>query len=141
MAIKLFTDAAGFANEERAYGIKAVAEAVGTSPTFMPNSDLSAMMPNGLPFPPYTVAEKGQPLDVWMGSYSADPITSMQVRPMRSQPLALMLRAMHVVFGEASCFRASCVYPTVFKPTFFSAFFFFCGLRFCRTWRRCWGRS
>ena len=79
VAIKIFTDPAGFANEERAYGIKAIAEAVGTTPTFMKNEDRSAVMPNGWPFPAYTVAEKGQPLDVWMRSYSADPITSMQV--------------------------------------------------------------
>ena len=82
VAIKFFTEPAGFANEQRAYCIKAVAEAVGAVPALMPNSDCSAVMPNGWPFPPYTVAEKGQPLDVWMGSYSADPITSMQVRPM-----------------------------------------------------------
>jgi hypothetical protein len=79
VAIKIFTDAAGFWNEERAYGIKAVAEAVGRAPTFTRNEDCSAMMPNGWPFPPFTIAEKGQSLEVWMQSYSADPITSMQV--------------------------------------------------------------
>ena len=80
VAIKFFTDLAGFANEQRVYGIKAVSEAVGAVPAFMRNSDSSALMPNGWPFPPFTVAEKGQPLDVWMRSYSADPITSMQVQ-------------------------------------------------------------
>jgi hypothetical protein len=79
VAIKIFTDAAGFLNEERAYGIKAVVEAVGRAPTFIRNKDCSAMMPNGWPFPPFTIAEKGQSLEVWMQSYSADPITSMQV--------------------------------------------------------------
>lgn len=78
VTIKIFTDPNGFANEERAYGIKAIAEAC-TKPTFFANEDRTAMMPNGWPFPPFTVSEKGQPLDVWMSSYSADPITSMQV--------------------------------------------------------------
>jgi hypothetical protein len=79
VAIKFFTDPAGFANEQRAYGMKAVAEAVGTRPTFFANEDRAAVMPNGWPFPPFTVSEKGQPLHVWMNSYSADPVTSMQV--------------------------------------------------------------
>lgn len=79
VAIKIFTNAAGFANEERAYGIKSVADAVGTCPSFMRNADRAAVMPSGWPFPPFTIAEKGQPLNTWMSSYSADPITSMQV--------------------------------------------------------------
>ena len=79
VAIKFFTEPAGFANEQRAYCIKAVAEAVGAVPALMPNSDCSAVMPNGWPFPPYTVAPKGQPLDVWMERFAADTITSMQV--------------------------------------------------------------
>lgn len=79
VAIKIFTDTAAYANEQRAYNIKAVAEAVGTPPIFMTNSDGSTAMPSGEPFPPFTVAEKGQPLDMWMERFSADPITSMQV--------------------------------------------------------------
>ncbi|NJR41440.1 MAG: hypothetical protein HC767_01040 [Akkermansiaceae bacterium] len=80
VAIKFFTDPAGFANEERAYSIKAVAEAVGSLPVFMRNENSAAVMPSGWPFPPFTVSEKGQPLDVWMRGYSADLVTSMQAR-------------------------------------------------------------
>ena len=99
VAIKIFTDPAGFANEERAYGIKALAEAVGTTPTFMKNEDRSAVMPNGWPFPPFTVAEKGQPLDVWMRSYSADPITGMQVLGLTASWIDAM--------RHASCLRCA----------------------------------
>ena len=53
VAIKIFADPAGFANEERAYGIKALAEVVGQTPTFSNNEDRGMMMSNGLPFPPY----------------------------------------------------------------------------------------
>lgn len=76
MAIKIFTEDTGFANEERAYDIKAIAEAAGASPIFSRNEDCCMMMQNGLPFPPYTVAERGQPLDVLV----QDPFTCMQVR-------------------------------------------------------------
>ena len=76
VAIKIFTDPAGFANEERAYGVLAVAEVAGPTPTFSKNEDCSMMMPNGLPFPPYTVAGKGKPLDV----LTQDPNSCMQVR-------------------------------------------------------------
>jgi hypothetical protein len=79
VAIKFFTDPAGFANEQRAYDIKAVAEAVGAHPTFWRNDDRAALMPNGWPFPPFTVSSKGQPLGAWISKFEADSITSMQV--------------------------------------------------------------
>jgi hypothetical protein len=80
VALKFFTDPAGFANEERAYGIKAVSDALGALPAFISNQDRCALMPNGWPFPPFTVSDKGQPLDEWMKRFTADPVTSMQVR-------------------------------------------------------------
>jgi hypothetical protein len=79
VAIKIYTDPVGFFNEERAYCMKLVTEAAGVPPTFMRNTDGYAAMPNGMPFPPFTVSEKGQPLDMWLERFSADPITSMQV--------------------------------------------------------------
>lgn len=80
VALKFFTDAAGFANEQRAYSMPAITQAL-DAPTFMNNADRAAVMPSGLPFPPFTVAEKGQSLEVWLRSFSADAITTMQVCP------------------------------------------------------------
>jgi hypothetical protein len=88
VALKFFTDSAGFANEQRACSNPAVAEAIGSPPVFILNSDCAAMMPTGIPFPPFTVSEKGQPLDVWMKRFRADTITSMQVCSLVSAVLA-----------------------------------------------------
>ena len=111
VAIKFFTDPVGFANEHRAYNIKSVAEAVGMSPIFMDNDDCSSKMPNGLPFPPYTVTEKGQPLDVWMERHAADPITSMQVL----MPVA-SITAAAALLGRlpAACCRIPLIHATRF---------------------------
>ena len=79
MAIKIFTDPAAFVNEQQVYSIEAVADAVGVNPTFMKTDDGTALMPSGQPFPPFTVSERARSLEVWMNSYAADTITSMQV--------------------------------------------------------------
>jgi hypothetical protein len=79
MAIKLFTNTAGFAAEQAAYGHSSIADAVGTPPLFVNNADRIACTPYGFVFPPFMVTERGQPLSEWMSTYSADMVTSMQV--------------------------------------------------------------
>jgi hypothetical protein len=78
--IKIFTDPVAFSNEEQAYGLSLVEEAVEVAPTFIDNADGGAVMPNGLPFPPFSISDKGEPLNVWLERCSIDPITSMQVQ-------------------------------------------------------------
>lgn len=79
VAIKIFTHLKAFANEQRAYNLKAVVDAVGVPPTFVPNKDGKIMMPKGTPYPPFMVTAKAQPLDNWVTRFGADSITSMQV--------------------------------------------------------------
>ena len=79
VAVKIFTDPAGFANEQRVYRVRAVADAVGSPPILMNNKDGTAASPCGWRFPPFTVADRGQPLDAWLACYKADILTCVQV--------------------------------------------------------------
>jgi hypothetical protein len=79
VTIKLFTNTAGFAAEQAVYGHARVTDAVGKPPLFLNNADRIARTPYGFVFPPFMIAERGQPLSEWMSSFSADIVTSMQV--------------------------------------------------------------
>ena len=79
VVLKVFTDPAGFANEQRVYRIRAVADAVGSPPVLMNNKDGAAASPSGWRFPAFTVADRGKPLDAWLACYTADMLTCVQV--------------------------------------------------------------
>lgn len=79
VAIKLYTNTAGFSNEQILYAKKEVVQAAGKPPAFVNNADRTAVTPYGFVFPPFTVAEKAQPLAEWNKRFQADVITSMQV--------------------------------------------------------------
>ena len=48
----------------------------GIPPILMHHKDGAAVAPSGWTFPPFTVAERGQPLDAWIASYTADIVES-----------------------------------------------------------------
>ena len=80
VAIKIYTNAAGFSNEQVLYGKQEVQDAAAVPPMFVNNADRCAVTPYGFVFPPFTVTEECQPLSQWLKTFQADFITSMQVR-------------------------------------------------------------
>lgn len=99
IALKIYTDSTAFENERRAFEITSVARAISTAPTFMKNDDGVALMPSGQPFPPFIVTEQARSLEVWLQSYSADLITSLQVH---TSPIAEVVHVCTTVFKMIS---------------------------------------
>jgi hypothetical protein len=87
VAIKFYTNMAAYANEKMIYAIPAIADQLGAVPALMDNADGAARSPSGFVFPPHSIAEQGQSLEVWLQQFTTDIVTSMQACPPLTPPI------------------------------------------------------